>query len=192
MRAFSKGTLIVFAFFFSATQLVFSQTNKVIESPKLPAGTKSFLMTTNEFTLLSKVIELPKLPAETKSFLMTADEFTLLSLDPKLDAKLKAKVAFRGHRILGSTPIVTEERTNLVNELENGIANADFVAMCFNPRHGIRAKKADQTIECLICFECAQVIIYSNSATNGYGTDGTPAKAFNDSLRIHKVPLAAH
>jgi len=165
MRAFSKSTLIVFAFFVLATQLVFSQTNKVFEFPKLPA--------------------------DTKAFLMTADEFTLLSLDPNRDAGRKAKVAFKGYRVVGSTPIVaSEERTNLVNALENGIANANAVIFCFNPRHGIRAKKAGQTMECLICFECAQVIIYSNSTTNGYGTSSEPSKTFNDSLTIHKVPLA--
>jgi hypothetical protein len=164
MRVFSKGLLIVFAFFISATQSVFSQTNNVLHFPKLPD--------------------------ETKSFLMTADEFTLLSLDPDRGAGQKAKSAFRGYRVVGSTAIVApKEKTSLVNALENGIADGRTIAMCFNPRHGIRAKKGDQTIDCLICFECSQVVIYSNSATNSYLTDGTPQRTFNASLTIHKVAL---
>jgi hypothetical protein len=145
------------------------------------------------FSQTNRAIVFPKLPTETKTFLLTASEFILFSLDPDLDFEHKAKITFKEHRVIGSTSIsATEERTNLVKALEYGIANGAGAADCFDPRHGIRAKKGDQTIECLICFECGTVLVYSNTSTNGYVTSKDPSKTFNAYLAIHKVRVANH
>ena len=168
MRSFSRSSLVVLVLITGIfARPAFSQTNK-------------------------PPIVFPPLPAETKAFLMDADEFTLLSLNPSSDLEHKGKTGFRGHRVLGETQIgAGVERTRLVNAFEQGIANGGGLFFCFNPRHGIRAKKDGKTIECLICFECANVYIYSESATNGYSTASTPSAIFNASLALHHVRGAA-
>lgn len=125
-----------------------------------------------------------------KNFLLDADKFVLLSLDPETDFKGKLKNTFQKHRVIGSTIVgQSKDRTNLVDALDSGIANGSAVAFCFNPRHGIIAKKNDKTMECLICFECGSLLIYSTSVTNEFLTSGEPAAIFNNALRKAGVPL---
>ena len=130
------------------------------------------------------------LPLETKRFLLDADKFVLLSLDPETDFKNKLKNTFRKHRVIGYTNVEqSKDRTNLVDALDSGIANGYGSARCFNPRHGIIATKDDKRMDCLICFECGSLLIYSASITNGFTTSKAPAVVFNGVLRKAGVPL---
>ena len=69
------------------------------------------------------------------------------------------------------------------------MAAAHGEALCFNPRHAIRAKKGNDTVELLICFECGQIQIRSPWATNYLEITPDPAPTFNKVLKQAGVPL---
>lgn len=143
------------------------------------------------------------LPQDIQTLLENADTFTLFSVKPEPDFDRKSTNTFEGHEILGQLKIQSQgTRTELVNALNDGIS-AEYrhkrpgetlaLPSCFNPRHGIRAKKGDATIEFLICFECRQIYITyipPRSATNQlFLTTSVPAATFNEVLKDAGVPL---
>ncbi len=133
----------------------------------------------------------PHLPSEVKTLLQNADEFTFYSLNPEPDFKHKSTNALGSYPILGQTRIrAGAERNRLLDALDNGIANGNGIAKCFDPRHGIRARKDGETIECLICFECRQIRAWSNKGTKWeFVTSDEPAAIFNRVLKKARVPL---
>jgi hypothetical protein len=128
---------------------------------------------------------------EMRNVLEHAETFTLFSLDPEPDLRKKPKAEFKGYPQMGKTQVPAgNDRTNLISVLYDGIANGNAIAMCFNPRHGIRATKGSNTVELLICFECGQVYTFSNRGSNQmFATSEAPVAAFNAYLNRAKVPL---
>lgn len=139
------------------------------------------------FSRESRHAQSQQLSPASKEFLLSADQFTLFLLKPHPDLNEKSKRTFQNHPIIAQLDFSRNaSRTNLVQALDNGIAEGDGIAMCFNPRHGIRAKKGNETLECLICFECGQAYV----GTNYYAISQKPEATFNakfEQLRI-KVP----
>ena len=131
----------------------------------------------------------PHLPPGVKSLLLNADEFALFSLDPEPDFEHKSTNAFVNHAVLGQIKIITmTTRTSLVAALDEGIGGMGnglaLLPDCFNPRHGVRARKNGETVEFLICFECEQIEVYSSKGTNWFfRTTRNPAAVFN---RVHR------
>ena len=142
----------------------------------------------------------PQLPAELEIFLKDADEFMLFSLNPDFDFEHKSTNTFQNHVILGQIKIKRPiTRATLIAALNDGIG-AEFENVppgvtvnlpdCFNPRHGIRAKKGDETVEFLICFECSQIQVSSNKGKSWFFiTTEKPAAVFNSVLKKNGVPL---
>lgn len=128
---------------------------------------------------------------ELKNTLEHAETFTLFSLNPEPDSRKKPKPEFKGYPQLGKTQIPAgNDRTNLISVLYDGIANGDAIAMCFNPRHGIRATQGSNTVELLICFECGQIYTFSNRGSNQmFATSETPAAVFDAYLERSKIAL---
>src|SRR5580698_419481 len=133
------------------------------------------------------------LPRDVQVVLENADSFTLFSINPMPDLEHKSKDTFQDHAIVGRLRIrLAATRKELVDALNEGIraaAQSLWADQCFNPRHGIRAKKGDETVELLICFECRQIVITSPSATNLLITTADPATTFNEVLKHARVPL---
>ena len=139
------------------------------------------------------------LPAELDNFLTNADEFTLFSLNPEPDFEHKSTNTFQNHVILGQIRIIrATTRASLISALDEGIGDKGLnvpgmpapLPDCFNPRHGIRAKKGDETVEFLICFECAQIQASSNKGKSWFFTTSKrPAATFNRVLKRNGVPL---
>src|SRR5437667_296107 len=92
-----------------------------------------------------------EIPAKVKAALKKADSWELYSLDPE-QRKEPPKVAFHDWRVLGKTTVTdADTRKRLVAALEKGAKENDgTVAACFNPRHGIRIKSGDNTIDLVI------------------------------------------
>jgi hypothetical protein len=132
-----------------------------------------------------------KLPADLRHFLENADEFTLYSLNPELDFPHKAPNIFHYYPILGQVRIETGiERTNLVTVLSNAIAEGGPMADCFDPRHGIRAKRDGETVDFIICFECGAINAFSSKGTNWiFPVSGSASALFNQTLQKAGVPL---
>ncbi len=90
-------------------------------------------------------------------FMEGATEVELLSLN--VDANYKGKAEeIEGFPIKSKTVITArEDRQDLINALQAGILEATSPARCFNPRHALRFKGANEIHDFVICFECWQV-----------------------------------
>jgi hypothetical protein len=143
------------------------------------------------------------LPAELEDLLTNADEFTLFSINPDPDFSHQSTNTFQDHVILGQLDVKSvETRRKLIADLDDGISQVTKaeagglyeMVNCFNPRHAIRAKKGNQLVKLLICFECGEIQIHSN---NGRTWDfRIPADVgpkfediFNNVLKDGGVPL---
>ena len=132
-----------------------------------------------------------EIPAETKAALEKATEWELSSLDPEYQ-KDPPKDGFHGWKILGKTIVKDADiRKTLLAALEKGAKENDgSVAKCFDPRHGIRIKDGDKTIDLVICFMCYQTQVFAGDKhTGGYLTTGSPQPALDKVLKDAKVPL---
>ena len=70
-----------------------------------------------------------------------------------------------------------KERKKVVEALRRSLEQAAGTGSgCFYPHHGIRAKRADQTVEVVICMSCCHAHFYLNgelihkaTVAEGYG-----------------------
>jgi hypothetical protein len=135
--------------------------------------------------------ETRNLPPSVDALLSRAQELEVLSLDPQVLNKPPAD-AYHGWRVLGRTAVRDAGRTReLLDAISKGIQESDGrVAMCFEPRHGIRARAGDATVDLVICFACYQMEAYVNGARVGNAaTTSSPQAALNAVLREAHVPL---
>ena len=100
-----------------------------------------------------------KLSAATLTSLEQADQFELLVLRP---APME-KGNFHGYKVLATTRIEeAETRKNLISALvQSTHESKGDAALCFNPRHGIRATTQGKHADLVICFECLQMKVYA-------------------------------
>lgn len=132
-----------------------------------------------------------EIPPAALKILQNADSFELLSLDPSRELR-PADGGFHGWKVLGSTTIKeAATRTKLLDALAKGVAeNEGEVAGCFNPRHGIRAKKGQEIVELVICFECLSAQVYvDGKAGKGFLLTSSPQPTFNSVLKQAGVAL---
>ena len=129
------------------------------------------------------------LPADAKEVLEKADQLELFSLDPSERDKEKG---FHDHPVLGKTTIKEEkDRKKIVSALMKGIAdNKGEVGKCFEPRHGIRVKHDDKTVDFVICFHCKHIHVYVGDKKTNLRTTGSPQTVFDGILKAAEVPLA--
>jgi hypothetical protein len=65
------------------------------------------------------------------------------------------------------------------------------MALCFRPRHGVRAKSGGRAVELVICFECSWVKVYvDGKEVRDEATNVAPQKYLDELLTTAKVPLA--
>jgi hypothetical protein len=141
-----------------------------------------------ELTALMAIRKLHQhhMPPESKSLLETADEFTFYSLNPGVEFGHQGTNTFRGHVILSQIKIDAGPKRNaLVEALAKAITKGGPAYLCFNPRHGIHARKGTETLDCLICFECGQAYV----GTNWYAISDGPKALFNQTVKDAAIPL---
>ncbi len=103
-----------------------------------------------------------------------ASDITLLSIDPSEHINERNKVECQGWcyytwNVLGATRVRAPEEVGAVrNQLLRALHGTDdqSVAMCFNPRHGVRMLYGGHTYDIAACYECGQAEVY---------VDGDPA-----------------
>jgi hypothetical protein len=145
------------------------------------------------------------LPLKTSRTLKHADRFILFSLEPYLEphSKLADKSSrspekFHGFLILGKTEITDKtERKQLLNDLFDCIPTGrpPWIAMCFNPRHGIRAIRNGENVDLLICFECGRMYVFASKNDSEYSSinfDRSKPSEFNRVLKAADVKLPDH
>jgi len=100
---------------------------------------------------------------------LNAKEWTLYSIEPDIRPVDAQAENLQGYRVLGSQSVSNAEALRqVVNELNAAAERWDgAVAMCFNPRHGIRVKSGDKNYDMLICYECSQVYLYEGAKEVG-------------------------
>ena len=132
----------------------------------------------------------------TVSILEKPDSFVLLAIDPDqrrtaADSTNRPAEEFHGFGVLGKAELRDpRDRAELVASLRQGIADSDGkVAACFNPRHGIIARRGNESVELLICFECLSLQIFGTE-TNELLTTGSPGKTFDAALTKAGLPRA--
>jgi hypothetical protein len=133
-----------------------------------------------------------KIPDEARAILEKAEQIELLSLDPARGEE-KPKDDFHGFKVLGKTVVKDAEvRKKLIAAFEKGVAeNKGEAALCFNPRHGIRASHDGKTADFVICFECFHGHVHvGEKKLEGFLTTDSPEAAFDKVLKDAKVPLA--
>jgi len=98
---------------------------------------------------------------EDAAVLAGADSLVLYRLEPE-GAELGPDV-FHGFRIAGRTPVSAASRGAVAAVVDRMVRESTgTVARCFEPRHGVSARKGDATVDLVICFECYQMYVYSN------------------------------
>ncbi|MCZ7648892.1 MAG: hypothetical protein M5U26_27155 [Planctomycetota bacterium] len=152
-----------------------------------------------------------RMPELAQTVLEKAETFILYSLDPAASrGEEKPKDAFHGYAVLGQTEVKdADARAKLVEAFKKGVKeNQGEVAMCFEPRHGIRVKKGETTVDFVICFECLQVHCYGGGKLPagegrperadaggeeraGFLVAASPQPAFDAALKAAGIKLAA-
>ena len=133
-----------------------------------------------------------EVPAEVLDILNKAEQLEVLSLHPLPD-KEKSKEYFHSYPVLGKAIVKDEKaRKALVEALETGAKeNKGIAANCFNPRHGLRAKAGDKTVELVICFQCMQVeYVIGDKKKAGFLITKSPEPLFDKVLKDAGAKLA--
>jgi hypothetical protein len=85
-------------------------------------------------------------------------------------------------------------RKQILAHLDKGISDSDGNgAKCFDPRHGIRAKRDGKTVDLVICIECGWIYVFRDEKAERQGvaiTTGKPQTSFDEVLKEAEVPLA--
>jgi hypothetical protein len=131
-------------------------------------------------------------PAEqAKSILENATELELHSLEPSTEGKVaKEKKTFHGWEVLGKTT-VKDAKTR--KEMLHALQEKGNVAKCFDPRHGIRAKHGDRSVDLVICFHCGQIYVFLDGKGDRVATltvSDRSQPVLDRVLKAAKVPLA--
>jgi hypothetical protein len=142
---------------------------------------------------------------EVKNVLNNSDRFMLFSIQGVEGAQffvdaippdVTSDTKFHGYDILGKTDIEDPvEQKSLVEALYQSIAESTGPALCFSPRHAIRAVKGDDIVDLVICFECFQIRVFTESqkvlGEHSVWTSDKPAGAFDAALSRRNIRLAS-
>ena len=92
---------------------------------------------------------------------------------------------FHRQQILDQGPLPLNELPQLLGVLGEGVAEGGAPARCFNPRHGVRVKLADRTVDLVICFECWQIYEFDSTEEErtNHLTSDAPTAAVNAIFR---------
>jgi hypothetical protein len=149
---------------------------KRIERAKQSVGTRGVLATINtndRGQVITIKLAASRVPEKAAAILEKADQIELYSLEPEPDdkaAKGPKATFFRGWLILGKTVLKTAtSRKQVLDALDESVGRGRM-AKCFDPRHGIRASHAGQTVELVICFRCGQAYFYLDPRKDDHST----------------------
>ncbi len=105
-------------------------------------------------------------PPTDRGILEGAEELMIFALRPHpttAEEPLKAgEEAFHDFKVLGRATVADARRAELIELVRKGIDASDGVAaLCFLPRHGVRATgRGNDVVDLVICYECFQMVVY--------------------------------
>jgi len=124
--------------------------------------------------------------------LSRADRLEVLSLHPSI-SKTPPPDAFHEWSVLGRTEVTDPARARqILAAVSRGIQESNGTkALCFEPRHGIRARSGGATVDLVICFACYQIEAYmAGEQMSGAAIAPSPQAVLDGVLRDANVPLA--
>lgn len=144
-------------------------------------------------------------PIARRQFLENSSHFVVLSLDSsplgggfigETAAQRKKRTTvedhenFQGARILQEVEITNPTtKKRLLEALYRGVRGDGFSgALCFSPRHGIRATSGLTTVDLNICFQCSAIKVSSGLFSDRIITTKEPQEAFNSTLSEAEIP----
>jgi hypothetical protein len=100
------------------------------------------------------------LPPPVREILEKAEKFEILAevrerFDPKDDVR-----TFEPNRVI--KPVSENDKKETLEAFYYDASNEDAPAICFEPRHKIRATYQEKTVEIEICFSCSRFIVTSS------------------------------
>jgi hypothetical protein len=133
------------------------------------------------------------LPDEVKTILSRAEQIEVVSLDPTYSGLPKSLESPPGYKVLGQTAVTSWwGRRQVVRAIEQGIASHDgSAALCFIPRHALRATHEGRTVELVLCFQCSTIRVYlDGQRQSDIRTASSPQELLDRLLTEAGVPLA--
>jgi len=134
------------------------------------------------------------IPPQALQALQSAITGTLYSLDPGMMAGAPGDKAFHNHHVLGQAELDLKQMVTASSAFQSAVANWNpsmGMALCFNPRHGLRVTANGHVFDFVLCYECGQLYIYEDDKNiASLGAIGTP-DILNNLLSTAKVPLPA-
>lgn len=112
-------------------------------------------------------------PLNVREVLERPDTFTLLSMDPSPPREdLDPETSIDRWAITGEAVVRDPaNRAQAVMLLYEAVRQSDGrAAMCFDPRHALRATKDGVEVAVLICFECLTIRVYVDGVREGGAT----------------------
>jgi hypothetical protein len=157
MRAFTI-TVFVCVGLLTALQRIRDDDKEALKKEKKLAQADAVFEKTEE------AVEYKKVMAEMVGFLDKANQIELFRLDPNRlpDGKKDGKKEFHGFEILSAIRVETERQCNEATAFLGKTLhwNELRMALCFDPRHGMRVISGKRTLDFLICFACSRVQIF--------------------------------
>ena len=139
-------------------------------------------------------LRLRSVPAAALRCLRAPQHMVLYSIDAssRWRPEQPGAASFHRYRVLGQADIVVPGKQRAVtNIIERAIVRSlGLRAMCFNPQHAVRVSDASGTYDFLICFECAQIYIYSGDKEVGDAAISGWQAPLDHILEAARVPLA--
>jgi hypothetical protein len=106
-----------------------------------------------------------RMPGDAKRVLQNAEQLELYSIAPGRPLSGTSASGdgetIHEYLVLGKT-VITDANTKrlVVDAVLKGVNEGNKAAMCFNPRHALRATAHGKTVDLVICFECYQLKVF--------------------------------
>ena len=94
-----------------------------------------------------------------QAILWEAESFEVLGIVCER-GPLRDEDTFRGYPIVATEPVGGPARAEVLEAIYTGVSEGRSFAMCFEPHHGVRARRGDDFVDLVICFECSQIYVY--------------------------------
>lgn len=98
-------------------------------------------------------------PDEVRAVLEKADDLSVLAVVCEREPK-EGEDEFRGYPVTKRVTVKADERAALLAQIYEGVDDGGPIAKCFAPHHGLEAKRGDEVVSVVLCFECLQLRVH--------------------------------
>jgi len=148
-----------------------SQSQQAVE-PEATVTTPAATPTPAAYNAASSLSRSTKneIPSAAKRIIDRAEKLEIILINPvggtyhpNVEYKLNSPDRYYGYEMLGKALVSDVKARELRESLYSGVAVISMgeSAMCFSPRHGLRAAHGGKTAELLICFHCMNFYTYT-------------------------------